>query len=287
MLEEKNMKNKRRLIYGIIHLQVRLKEKETREKMVELPKMLQHAAEEAEDAKLAAQSAQEELKKARDELNHSKSSLSTAEIRLKATLKEIEASKASEKLALDAINSLQESEQTVIEAESPRCITLPLEEYYALSKQAHDAEQSAHEKVENALAQVEEAKEAESKCMEKLHEACKEMEAKREGMKVALERAERAKEGKLEAEMELRKWRAENEQRRRNEAAARAGSVNPIKSPGQKDPVRREEKEEIHAMVQPEKELPVLQAELKLRRKKSFFPRVIMYIARRKADGAR
>ncbi|XP_078154926.1 WEAK CHLOROPLAST MOVEMENT UNDER BLUE LIGHT-like protein (DUF827) isoform X2 [Carex rostrata] len=266
---------------------VRLKEKETREKMVELPKMLQHAAEEAEDAKLAAQSAQEELKKARDELNHSKSSLSTAEIRLKATLKEIEASKASEKLALDAINSLQESEQTVIEAESPRCITLPLEEYYALSKQAHDAEQSAHGKVENALAQVEEAKEAESKCMEKLHEACKEMETKREGMKVALERAERAKEGKLGAEMELRKWRAENEQRRRNEVAARTGSVNPIKSPGQKDPVRREEKEEIHAMVQPEKELPVLQAELKLRRKKSFFPRVIMYIARRKAEGAR
>ncbi|KAJ1696839.1 hypothetical protein LUZ63_005351 [Rhynchospora breviuscula] len=267
---------------------VRLKEKETREKMVELPKMLQQAAQEAEDAKLAAQSAQEELKRAQDELNHSKSSLTTNEIRLKATLKEIEASKAAEKLAEDAINALQESEQTIIEAASPKGITLPLEEYYAMSKQAHDAEQAAHGKVENALAQVEEAKEVESKCLEKLDEACKEMERKREGMKVALERAERAKEGKLGAEMELRKWRAENEQKRRaNEAAARAGSVNPIKSPGHKAALRRDEKEEIHGMVRPEKELPVLQAELKLRRKKSFFPRVIMYIARKKAEGAR
>jgi Weak chloroplast movement under blue light len=280
---------------------VRLKEKETREKMVELPKMLQQAAEEAEDTKLAAQSAQEDLKKARDELNHSKSSLSTTEIRLKATLKEIEASKASEKLAQDAINALQESEQTVVEAASSRGITLPLEEYYALSKQAHDAEQSAHEKVENALAQVEEAKEAESKYLEKLDEACKEMERKREGMKATLERAEKAKEGKLGAEMELRKWRAENEQKRRaneaaahagsinpraNEAAAHAGSINPVKSPGQKPAVRSEEREERRGMVQPEMELPGLQAERKLRRRKSFFPRVIMYIARRKAEGA-
>ncbi|KAJ3673221.1 hypothetical protein LUZ60_006595 [Juncus effusus] len=267
---------------------VRSKERETREKMVELPKMLQQAAQEANDAKLMAQSAQEELKRAKDDLDQSKASLSTTEIRLKATLKEIEASKASEKLALEAINALQESEaQQTLEIDSPKGITLPLDEYYALSKRAHEAEESAHEKVENALAQIQEAKEAESKCLERLNEVCKEVEKKREKMRVAIERAELAKEGKLGAEMELRKWRAENEQRRRaNEALAKMGSVNPVRSPTHRTVVRNEERDEISEFVQQEMDQKVI-GERKLRRKKSFLPRVIMYIARKKAEATK
>ncbi|MED6218727.1 hypothetical protein PIB30_029175 [Stylosanthes scabra] len=45
-----------------------------------------------------------------------------------------------------------------------------------------------------------------------------------------MERAEKAKEGKLSAEQQLRKWRAESEQRRKASESGRGG-VNQAKSP--------------------------------------------------------
>ncbi|KAG6496469.1 protein WEAK CHLOROPLAST MOVEMENT UNDER BLUE LIGHT 1-like [Zingiber officinale] len=204
---------------------VHLNEKTTRRKMVELPKLLQQAAQEADEAKTAAQIAQEELRKFKDEADQAKASASTKGIKLLAALKEIEAAKASERLAFAAIKTLQESQQvaSICAGDSPNTVTIPLDEYFNLSKRAHDAEELAHERVTAAITQIEVSKQSEQKNLERLNEALREMELQKEGLTAATEKSEKAKEGKLDAEQELRKWRAEHERRRRASNEAKGG----------------------------------------------------------------
>ncbi|KAG8079715.1 hypothetical protein GUJ93_ZPchr0007g3152 [Zizania palustris] len=229
---------------------VKSKEADAQERMVQLPRILQQTTQEAEDAKIAALSAQEQLRKAKEEAEQIKTAAATTDIRLSAVLKEIEASKASERLALAAVQALQESEDARDDEHSPRGVTLPLSEYYALSKKAHEAEELAHESVTTALAQAVSAKASESNNLERLCEASKLMDEKKEALESALERADRENQGKLTAEHDLRKWRADHEQRRRaHEAAKRA--VNPVSSPPrrfveQKDPFHKEQESKLH-----------------------------------------
>ncbi|XP_052161753.1 protein WEAK CHLOROPLAST MOVEMENT UNDER BLUE LIGHT 1-like isoform X3 [Oryza glaberrima] len=246
---------------------VKSKEEDAQERMVELPRILQEAAQEAEDAKMVAFSVQEQVRKAREETEKTKTAAATVNTRLSAVLKEIDASKASKKLALAAVQALQESEEAGDDENSPRGVTLPLSEYYALSKKVHEAEQLAHESVTEALAQVESAKASESNSLERLCEASKRMNEKKEALERALERAERANQGKLTAEQELRKWRADHEQRRKAQEAAKR-AVNPLSSSPkriveQKDSFYKEFSGNSYEDLVPNR---------KLRRKKSFFP---------------
>ncbi|XP_006657967.1 protein WEAK CHLOROPLAST MOVEMENT UNDER BLUE LIGHT 1-like [Oryza brachyantha] len=245
---------------------VRSKEADAQERMVELPRILQEATQEAEDAKMVAFSVQEQVRKARQQAEKTKTAAATVNTRLGAVLKEIDASRVSEKIALAAVQALQESEETGDDEDSPRGVSLPLTEYYALSKKAHEAEHLAHESVTAALAQVELAKASESNSLERLCEASKKMNEKKDALERALQRAERANEGKLNAEQELRKWRADHEQRRKAHEAARH-AVNPLSS----SPRRfAEEKDPFHKVSVHSYE--DLVPNRKLRRKKSFFP---------------
>lgn len=282
---------------------VQMKEKEAREKMIEIPKKLQQAAEAADEAKSLAQMAREELRKAKEEAEQAKAGASTMESRLLAAQKEIEASRASEKLALAAIKALQESESahSTSDVDTPTSVTLSLEEYYELSKLAHEAEEQANLRVAAAISQIEVAKESESRTAEKLEQVNQEMSARKEALKIAMDKAEQAKEGKLGVEQELRKWRAEHEQQRRASESGQ-GAANPIKTPGASFEDRKESKNFDRApdaavgyASSPKSHVPGSNTEtdsspevkVPRKKKKSLFPRLLLFLARKKSHASK
>ncbi|KZV48081.1 protein WEAK CHLOROPLAST MOVEMENT UNDER BLUE LIGHT 1-like [Dorcoceras hygrometricum] len=281
---------------------IQVKEKEVREKMVELPKQLQETAQEADQVKALVETAREELRKAKEEAEQVKAGASTMESRLHAAQKEIEAAKASEMLALAAINALQESEsaQRNNDQDSPTGVTLSLEEYYELSKRTHEAEEQANTRVAAAIAQIDVAKESELRALKRLEEVTQEIAERKNALETAMLKAEQAKEGKLGVEQELRKWRAEHEQRRKASESvpppisvtkSPRASFEETKTYEPRNFVSIPDISSLHQRLSPRSytsatetdSSPDVRAPAK-KKKKSFFPRIFMFLARKKAQ---
>ncbi|GJN20634.1 hypothetical protein PR202_gb08034 [Eleusine coracana subsp. coracana] len=270
-----------------------------RDGMVELPKFPQNAAWEADKAKSVAAKAQEELRKTREEIEQIKAALSTMELKLLAVQREIEDAKESERLTLSAIRQMEDVKAAVnIELGSHQMITVDLDEYTSLSEKAHRAEALVHERTIAAIALVEAAKTSESQTLSRLDEFFKALEERKQALLDATEQADRATEGKLAMEHELRKWREEGKQRRR---AGEASKSKTRSSRAEEIIVERgvdakcTSKEESCASVHPLSDASgrsspndlVLNVKVEKTRKLSFFPRVIMFLGRRRRKALR
>ncbi|RAL40537.1 hypothetical protein DM860_006607 [Cuscuta australis] len=277
-----------------------IKEKEARERMVELTKQLQVVAQDANQAKSLAETRQAELWRAKEEAEQAKAEANTIDNQLHAVHKEIEAAKAAEKLALAAMNALEESESARKNKEwdSPTGVKISLEEYYELSKQTHAAEEEANARIAAAMSQIDVAKESELKSMKKLEDVNQQLAGKKKALETAVQKAEEAKGGKLAVEQELRKWREVHEERRRISESVNRNSCPRLSFEDRKEHDasilhHRSPKGNVHesnhenpftqeGSVEHEPSLEATKTTKKKRR--SFFPRIFMFLARKKSS---
>ncbi|KAI3730470.1 hypothetical protein L1987_61640 [Smallanthus sonchifolius] len=196
---------------------IRKREKEAREKIADLPKQLRKATEETEHAISLAEEARLKLKRAKEAAEEAKTGVNSISSRLTATQKQIEATRAQEKLALGAISAC-ESSRGQKHDDSKGGVTISLQEYYEMSKRAYAAEEAANKRVEEASTKIDEAKESEMKSLNKLTQLNSENAARKDALNAALQKAELAKESTLSIEEELKKRKGEDGQTQKAEA---------------------------------------------------------------------
>ncbi|KAK1652472.1 hypothetical protein QYE76_070277 [Lolium multiflorum] len=275
---------------------VQAKEKESRDRTGEFPRILQAAAQEADEAKSVAMKAQEMLRMNKEEMDQVKAGLSTMEFRLQSALKEMEAAKESERMSLEALRALEESElaANIAEQGSPPTITLDFHEHATLVEKAHQAEELAHKKTSCATAQIKMAKESESLILSRLGEAYKVLEERKQSLLAATKQADTAAKGKLAMEQELRTWREEHAQRRKAGEASRSEtkSSNTAVVIFERDgDTKGTCKEDSCALVHPisdpsARNSPALHGKTSRAKKPPFLRRMMMFLARRRLKAA-
>ncbi|KAJ0630469.1 putative WEB family protein [Helianthus annuus] len=215
---------------------IRKREKEAREKLAELPKQLRKVSEEAEKARSLADEAHSKLKKAKDTAEEAKTGVDSQSDRLAAIQKQIDAARAQEKIALGAINALNESQSKSGKKNEDLkgAVTISLQEYYDMSKRAYAAEEAANKRVEEAAAKIDEAKDSEMQSLNKLTKVNQENAARKDALNAALQKAEMAKESTESIQEELKKRKGEDGGETQKPEAAPAPRVGLFKRLSQK-----------------------------------------------------
>ncbi|PUZ43242.1 hypothetical protein GQ55_9G646500 [Panicum hallii var. hallii] len=253
------------------------------------------ARREAEAAKAKARSAREEVAKAREEAGVAKASVTTMEARLEAVKREILAADTSEEIATaSAAAILQESRPSNKSQQSEAAVeggvTLTVEEYDELSRRARETEEIAGKRVMEAVKLIKEAKDAEVRSLEKLAKQDRQSEQRRQALEAATLEAEEEEFGKLSAERELRQWHAEHDPQRRaagETESPRAGlaEISVLNDPGAGDGRGNPHILSPRGGYMPRTELMASTAEADARqRKTTFFPRMVMFLARKRAQ---
>ncbi|XP_074555667.1 protein WEAK CHLOROPLAST MOVEMENT UNDER BLUE LIGHT-like 3 [Curcuma longa] len=232
---------------------------------------LQEASKEAERVKLVSNTAHEEVRKAKEDATQTKAEATAMELRLTATLKEIEAAKASLALASSEVKSLQGIR------EESNGVTLPREEYNALSEKAKEADEQAKRRTISAIEQMEAAKESASRSLEKLEKAKKTLEEKKKELRAAMERVEKSEEERLLMEQELQKPTGEQEHGGGFPVLDVTGeptenSLLEARAENSKESPRGLVERVINTMPEPR------------RRKRMFFARIVTFLARKKVQ---
>ncbi|OEL19443.1 hypothetical protein BAE44_0019537 [Dichanthelium oligosanthes] len=252
------------------------------------------ARREAEEAKVKARSAREAVAKAREEAGMAKATVATMEARLEAVAREILAATTSEEIATASAAALLQETKPSRKSQSKAVeggVTLTVEEYDELSRRARETEEIAGKRVIEAVKLIKEAKDAEVRSLEKLAKVDRQTEQRRQALEAATLEAEEAEFGKLTAERELRQWRAEHEPQRRaggESDSPRAGlaEISVLNEPGTGDGRGNPHILSPRGGYMPRTELmgSTAEAEADARQRKTFFPRMVMFLARRRAQ---
>ncbi|CAD5172067.1 unnamed protein product [Musa acuminata subsp. malaccensis] len=151
-----------------------------------------------------------------DELNRTKTELGKA---LERAAEEADRAKEREEQAKDEACTMENVANSTLK-DSSNLVTLSIEEYFKLRETAKEAEEIANSRVISAIAQVNAAKDLELRSLQELEEVKDMIQERKTALRTAEEKAERATEGKLGMEQELRTWRAKQEEQRKARGAA-------------------------------------------------------------------
>ncbi|KAJ1299167.1 hypothetical protein BS78_01G511300 [Paspalum vaginatum] len=264
-------------------------------KMAEL---VGEARREAEEAKARARSVREEVARAREEAGAARAAVAAVEARLEAVTREILAARTSEEMAsASAVALLQESRTPSKKARSSAVdggVTLTVGEYDELSRRARETEEAAGKRVMEAVKLIKEAKDAEVRSLEKVAKAARQTEQRRQALEAATLEAEEAEFEKLSAERELRQRRAEHEQHRRAAGETDSPRTGLAEISVLDDPANGDGRGNPHIlsprggyMPRPDQMMgsaAEAEAEAEGKQRKTFFPRMVMYLARRRAQ---
>ncbi|CAL4928617.1 unnamed protein product [Urochloa decumbens] len=242
------------------------------------------ARREAEEAKAKARSAGEEVGRAREDAGVAKAAVAAVEARLEAVARETLAATTSEEIAAaSAAALLQQLELKLKASAEAGCVTLSAAEYGELSRRARETEEAGGRRVMEAVKLIKEAKDAEVRMLERLAKQERYTEQRRRALEAATLEAEEAEFAKLSADRELRQWLADHDSPSPRAGLAEISVLHDRPGAGSDNPHILSPRGGY--MMQPRTTEQVIASEAEARqRKATFFPRMVMFLARKRAQ---